>query len=156
MIADRAAYALATWFGCGLVPGAPGTMGTLGAIPLYLAVRPLGAGAVAVAAAAITALGVWAASVVAAREKKRDPQIVCIDEVAGVLVTYLGAPPGLASVALGFVVFRVLDVTKPWPARAAERSLPGGWGIMLDDIVAGAWGAMLLALYGRVISNHSI
>jgi phosphatidylglycerophosphatase A len=153
---DRAAYALATWFGCGLVPLAPGTMGTLGAIPLYLAVRPAGRWAVALTALGVGAVGIWSGTIVARKLKQHDPQIVCIDEVAGVLVTYLGAPAGCGgwgSVALGFVVFRVLDTTKPWPARVAERSLPGGWGIMLDDIVAGAWGAMLLALLGRAVGK---
>jgi phosphatidylglycerophosphatase A len=148
---DRVAYAVATWFGCGLVPRAPGTMGTLGAIPLYLAVRPSGLGAVALTALFVSALGIWSGTIVSRRLKLHDPQIVCIDEVAGVLVTYLGAPPGWVGVALGFVVFRVLDVLKPWPARLAERSLPGGFGIVLDDLIAGAWGAMLLALLGRIV-----
>jgi len=152
-VRDRVAYALATWFGCGLIPWAPGTMGTLGAIPLYLAVRPLGLWSVALAALVIAAVGIWAGTIVERKLGQHDPQIVCIDEVAGVLVTYLGAPPGWVGVAIGVVLFRVLDIVKPWPARVAQRTLPGGWGIMLDDIVAGAWGAMLLALLGRVVGR---
>lgn len=150
---QRVALTLATWFGCGLIPKAPGTMGTLGAIPLYLLIRPAGPWVVALVALVIAAVGIWAGSVVAKRLGTHDPQIVCIDEVAGVLVTFLGAPPGWTGIILGFVVFRALDMLKPWPARLAERRLPGGWGIMLDDIVAGAWGAGLLLLLGRLVGG---
>jgi phosphatidylglycerophosphatase A len=139
----RAAHVLAVWFGCGHLPVMPGTWGTLGAIPLYLLVRPLGVGAVAAAALAVTVVGLWAAGVVERRLDTKDPQIVCIDEVAGVLVTWLAAPPTWTGLVVGFVVFRLLDQFKPWPARAAER-LGGGAGVMLDDVVAGAWGAVLL------------
>ena len=142
--ADRVALALGVWFGCGLVPLAPGTAGTIGAIPLYLALRSHGLVAVALGAVVVTIVGVWASGRVAARTGLHDPQIVCIDEVAGVLVTWLGAPPGVAGLVAGFVVFRVLDQWKPWPARWAERSLPPAWGIMFDDVFAGAWGAVAL------------
>jgi phosphatidylglycerophosphatase A len=135
---------LAVWFGCGHLPIAPGTWGTLGAIPLYLLVRPHGVGAVAVTTVAVTLLGLWAAGEVERRLGDKDPQIVCIDEVAGVFVTWLAAPPTWRGLLVGVVVFRLLDVWKPWPARAAER-LGGGAGVMLDDVAAGAWGAGLLA-----------
>ena len=141
---------LAVWFGCGHFPKAPGTAGTVGAIPLYLALRPHGLGHVALAAVVVTAVGVWASGRVAERTGLHDPQIVCIDEVAGVLVTWLGAPPGWAGTIAGFVVFRLLDQWKPWPARAAERRLPPRWGIMLDDVLAGIWGAALLLVARRL------
>lgn len=140
---ERLAHALAVWFGCGHVPFAPGTAGTLGAIPLYLAVRPHGLGATLAAALAVTAVGIWASSIVARRLRHPDPPIVCIDEVAGVMLTLLAAPFTVRGVVLGFVCFRVFDHLKPWPARAAER-LPGGWGVMIDDVVAGLWGAAAL------------
>jgi phosphatidylglycerophosphatase A len=140
---ERAAHVLAVWFGCGHVPVAPGTAGTLGAIPLYLLVRPFGVVGVAATAVAVTLLGSWAAGVVERRLGARDPPIVCIDEVAGVFVTWLAAPPSWAGLVAGVVLFRILDVIKPWPARAAER-LGGGAGIVLDDVVAGAWAAVLL------------
>jgi phosphatidylglycerophosphatase A len=138
------AHILAVWFGCGHLPVMPGTWGTLGAIPLYLLVRPLGLGAVAATAVAVTLVGLWAAGDVERRLGNKDPQIVCIDEVAGVMVTWLAAPPTWVGVVAGFVVFRVLDQLKPWPARTAER-LGGGAGVMLDDVAAGIWGAGLLA-----------
>lgn len=142
----RIAWTLATWFGCGLVPRAPGTMGALGAIPLVLLAAQGGRLVVLAAAALITAVGVWAASVVARELGKKDPQVVVIDEVAGMLVT-MTPVPGVSwpALAVGFVVFRVLDIAKPWPIRRIE-GLPGGWGIVLDDVAAGAIGAGLLAL----------
>jgi phosphatidylglycerophosphatase A len=149
----RLAYLLGTWFGCGRVPYAPGTAGTLGAIPVYLVLRPMGPLAVAAAALLLTAVGVWAASIIAEHSKLEDPQFVVIDEVAGVLVTLVAAPATWPGLALGVLLFRLFDMTKPWPARLAERRLPGGWGIVMDDIAAGAWGAaILIALrLGRVL-----
>lgn len=142
--ADRVARVLALWFGCGLVPIAPGTAGTLGAIPLYLLVRPFGVPAVLAAAIALTAIGVWAAGRVAEATGTHDPQIVVIDEVAGVFVTWLAAPPTLAGLVAGVVLFRIFDQLKPWPARTAERRFPGGFGIVFDDVFAGLWAASLL------------
>lgn len=144
--ADGLAWALSLWFGCGLVRYAPGTAGTLGAIPLYQLVRPHGLGAVAATALAVAALGVWSSARVANATGLHDPQFVCVDEVAGVLVTWLAAPEGWKGTLAGFVLFRLFDWTKPYPARDLER-LPGGLGIMCDDLAAGAWGAAaLLAL----------
>lgn len=145
---DRVAHVLAVWFGCGHLP-APGTLGTLGAIPLYLVVRPHGTWAVAACAAALTTVGIWAADRVARRLGTKDPQIVCIDEVAGVFVTWIAAPRSQAALIAGVVLFRIFDQWKPWPARLAERRLPGGFGIVLDDVAAGAWGAMVLVVAHR-------
>jgi phosphatidylglycerophosphatase A len=142
----RLAYVLATWFGCGLVPIAPGTAGTLGAIPLYLALRPLGPMAVLGAALVITFVGIWVAGIVALDTGRKDPQIVVIDEVAGVLFTLAAAPPTWLGLVVGFVAFRLFDQLKVWPANVAERRLPGGWGIVLDDVAAGAWGAVVVRL----------
>jgi phosphatidylglycerophosphatase A len=141
---------LAVWFGCGHVPRAPGLAGTLGAIPLYLVVRPLGLWAVALVAVVVTAAGIWASGVVERQLAIKDPQIVCIDEVAGVFVTWLAAPPTWAGLVAGVVLFRIFDQFKPWPARAAERRLPGGWGVMGDDVAAGVWGCAFLLLGRRL------
>jgi phosphatidylglycerophosphatase A len=145
------AWTIATWFGCGRVPIAPGTAGTLGAIPVYwLAVRG-GPAAVAAVAVLLTFVGVWAASVVSRETGKKDPQFVVVDEVAGMLVTMVPAAAfSWPTVAAGFVLFRLLDITKPWPVRALEK-LPGGWGIVLDDIAAGALGAVVL---GALRARH--
>jgi phosphatidylglycerophosphatase A len=139
--ASAVAWTLATWFGCGRVPRAPGTAGTVGAIPLYLLLARTGRAGVGLAAVAATFVGVWAASVVARQLASKDPQVVVIDEVAGFLVTMV--PVEIVSwqaVLCGFVLFRALDSLKPWPIRRAE-ALPGGWGIVLDDVAAGVLGA---------------
>jgi len=143
---DRLAHVLAVWFGCGHVPVAPGLAGTLGAIPLYLLLRGGGAGVIAGAATVLTIVGIWAAERVARRRGGKDPQIIVIDEVAGVFVTWIAAPPTLAGLLVGVVLFRIFDQTKPWPARLAERRLPGGWGIVLDDVFAGLWGMAVLGV----------
>jgi phosphatidylglycerophosphatase A len=142
---DVVAHVLAVWFGCGHVPIAPGTVGTLGAIPLYLLVRPAGPVAVAIVGVLVTVIGIWASDRVARRLKKKDPQIICIDEVAGVFITWVAAPRTTTGLVVGVVLFRIFDQFKPWPARLAERRLPGGAGIVLDDVFAGFWGIAVLA-----------
>jgi phosphatidylglycerophosphatase A len=140
----RVAYVLATWFGCGYVPKAPGTAGTLGAVPLYLLLRPYGLYVVLGVALLLTVVGIWAADIVAKHSGLKDPQLVVIDEVAGVLVTLAVAPLTWTGLIVGVVLFRLFDQTKPFPARWAERNLPGGYGIVLDDIAAGVWGAAVI------------
>ena len=146
----RLAYLLATWFGCGYVPLMPGTAGTLGAVPLYLLLRPLGVPVVLAAAFVLTAVGIWAAEAVVVHSGKKDPQIVVIDEVAGVMITLAAAPHTWAGVIAGVVLFRVFDQWKPFPARWAERNLPGGWGVVLDDVAAGMWGALVVVALARL------
>jgi phosphatidylglycerophosphatase A len=142
---SKVAWAIATWFGCGLIPKAPGTMGSLGAIPLYFLVARQGRTGVAMATFLVTAVGIWAASVVARELGKKDPQIVVVDEVAGFLVTMLPMREvSWLAIVLGFALFRLFDMLKPWPIRKIEH-LPGGWGIVLDDIAAGMLGAAVMA-----------
>ena len=113
--------------------------------------RRLGAGGVGLAAACVTAGGVWAAEAVARDLRKKDPQVVVIDEVAGLLVTMLAFDHvTLTSLGAGFVVFRLLDALKPGPIRWLEK-WPGGWGIVMDDVGAGAVGAALLFTWTRVV-----
>lgn len=145
-MSDRLARVLALWFGCGRVPRAPGTAGTLGAIPLYLLVRPYGPWAIAATALVVTLVGIWAAGRVAKQTGLHDPQIVVIDEVAGVHVAWILAPPTWSGLIAGFVLFRIFDMWKPFPARWVERSLPAGPSIVLDDVVAGLWAALVIAV----------
>jgi phosphatidylglycerophosphatase A len=135
----RVADVIATWFGCGLSPVAPGTVGSLGALPLYYVVHRAGGGwAVLGAAVAVGIVGTWAADDFACRVGEKDPQRVVVDEVAGVLIALACAGHELRSLVAAFVLFRLLDMFKPWPIRPLER-LPGGFGIMLDDVAAGAF-----------------
>jgi len=140
----RLAYVLATWFGCGRSPIAPGTVGTFGALPLYFAIRGGGPWVVLAAAVVITAVGIWAAGVVADTSGNHDPQIVVIDEVAGVLIA-LAAAHSTLGIVLAVGLFRLFDITKPFPARRAEK-LPRGWGIVVDDLVAGVYAAAVVAV----------
>jgi len=142
----RLAYLLAIWFGCGRFPKMPGTAGTVGAVPLYLLLVRGGPWLVAAGAVVVTFVGVWAATQVVRRTGLEDPQIVCIDEAAGVLITLAAAPYTWQGVLASVVLFRVFDQFKPWPARQAEK-LPEGWGVVMDDVLAGLWGvAVVLVL----------
>ncbi|AKV03326.1 Phosphatidylglycerophosphatase A [Labilithrix luteola] len=142
-LSHRIAYAIALWFGCGLSPVGPGTVGSLGALPLYFAVRSKGPLAVLAVTAVVFVVGTWASGVVAETKKTKDPQIVVVDEVVGVLIALAAAPMTTAGVVAGFVLFRLFDMTKPFPARRAEK-LPGGLGIVMDDVVAGIQAALVI------------
>jgi phosphatidylglycerophosphatase A len=87
--------------------------------------------------------GALAASRVARDTGKKDPGLVVVDEVVGMWVTLVGLPFGAVTAAAGFVLFRIMDVAKPWPARDLEE-LPGGWGIMADDVAAGIYAHLLM------------
>jgi phosphatidylglycerophosphatase A len=139
----RLAYLLAIWFGCGRFPKMPGTAGTLGAVPLYLLLVKGGPLLVATGALVVTIVGVWAATQVVRATGLKDPQIVCIDEAAGVLITLVAAPYTWKGVLASVVLFRIFDQFKPWPARRAER-LREGWGVVMDDVFAGLWGATVV------------
>jgi len=150
----RVAWVIATWLGCGRVPVAPGTAGSLGALPLYWLVLRWGRLGVGVTAIVVTLVGVWAASVVVRELANKDPQVVVVDEVAGMLITMLPvAAWSWRAVVTGFVLFRLLDMTKPGPIRALER-LPGGWGVVMDDVGAGVAGAAIMAVLRAVGFLH--
>ena len=145
---------LATWFGCGLSPKAPGTVGSIGAVPLHVALAMLGPLPHAAAIVALTAAGTWAANAVARAEGIEDPQKVVVDEVAGTLIAMgMVSGSGWGIRLLALALFRVLDITKPGPIDTVQRLEPPGVGIMADDVLAGlAAGAMaysVSALLGR-------
>jgi phosphatidylglycerophosphatase A len=127
----------------------PGTVGTLGAIPLYLLLARGGPLAIVVGAFVVGLVGVWAATAVVRKTGLADPQIVCIDEVVGVLITLAAAPDNWKGLLAGVVLFRVFDQWKPWPARQAEN-LREGWGVVMDDVFAGLWGAAVLLIVRRI------
>lgn len=130
---------LATWFGSGRAPVAPGTFGTLATLPLVALLWWAAPGwPHALAGLAIFLLGVWASDDAEARFGMKDPGCVVIDESAGMLVASVWLPPSALNLALAFALFRVADILKPWPCRRLE-TLPRGWGVMSDDIMAGLW-----------------
>lgn len=147
------ASALATWFGSGLAPKAPGTVGTLATVPLAVALGFAPPWALPVAALLVTALGVWSAGAHARDLGLKDPQQVVIDESAGFLWACCGGPFGWPTLVAAFVLFRLFDILKPWPVSALER-LPGGWGIMMDDVAAGLLAAGLLLMGWGLAASH--
>lgn len=140
------ALAIATFGYVGYFPIAPGTAGSAAALALYAVVRGVGIPLVeAGVIAAVFGIGVWAATRAETALGASDPGPVVIDEVLGMLMTLAWLPLSITGVLVGFLLFRVLDVVKPWPARRLEDA-PAGWGIMLDDAMAGAYGHVLLRL----------
>ena len=136
---------IATWFGAGLMPHAPGTWGSLAALPFaWIIAWAGGIWALAAATAAVSLLGCWAAGRYIRARGKQDPGDVVVDEVAGQWLTLLPAATDIGFFAAGFVLFRIADIAKPWPASWADRRLKGGLGCMLDDLLAGTYAALAL------------
>jgi len=128
----------------GYFPIAPGTAGSFAALALFALVRWVGSPVFELSAiVAVFAIGVWAASAAEVALGRKDPGIVVIDEVLGMLVTLALLPVSLAGIAVGFVLFRVFDVIKPYPANRLEQ-LHGGLGIMADDAMAGFYAYLVL------------
>ena len=134
---------LAAWGPCGYAPVAPGTVGTLGAIPLYLALVRLPPAAYLAATLALLAVAVPAAQRAGRYWGVADASPIVVDEVVGYLVTMALVPFSWPATAAGFVLFRLFDVTKPWPASAFDR-VKSGFGVVMDDVAAGAWAAAAL------------
>ena len=140
----RLALFVATGGYVGYVPIAPGTFGSALGLVLLWAIRTVGdVGLEIVVLVLVLVLGVWSGSVAERYAGRVDPGIVVIDEVAGMLITMLLIPVTALSVLAGFLVFRALDILKPWPARRLER-LPGGFGIMADDVMAAVYGNLVM------------
>ena len=150
---NRVALTLATWFGCGYFPWGPGTVGSLAALTVAIIVQIyLGGTRQFLLGITLVLLmpAVWAATSTARLIKKKDPGMVVVDEVLGQWVTLTGALSySSRSFALGFVLFRIFDIWKPWPVRVLE-SLPEGYGIVADDIAAGLYGALILYIGGAL------
>ena len=128
----------------GYAPIAPGTFGSAVAIPIDWSLRefsPLWIHGLGILA--VTLLGVKVASVVEKELRQKDPSMVVIDELAGMLITLFALPVNWLGVVIGFLLFRLFDIVNPYPCRKAEE-LPGGWGIMMDDVLAGLYANLCL------------
>ena len=146
-------HILATWFGCGYAPVAPGTVGSLAAVAIAFALHEaLGWQPYWFAVLAIVLLvpGIWSADVVARAAGTKDPGLVVVDEVIGQWITIAGAVTlNWKSWVLAFALFRIFDIWKPPPVRQLER-LRGGLGIVADDVMAGIYGAIVIFIAGRL------
>jgi phosphatidylglycerophosphatase A len=143
-MSSRLAVWMATAFGAGYAPFASGTFGAAVGVLLYLATAGLSPQARVAFVVALSAVGVWASSVAARHFDREDPGQVVIDEVAGQLLTYGLFDLSWSGLLIGFVLFRIFDIVKPWPARRME-DWPGGWGVMADDLMAGVYAWLVLA-----------
>ncbi|MEZ5460768.1 phosphatidylglycerophosphatase A [Dokdonella sp.] len=140
---------IASGFGSGLSPFAPGTAGSAAALIPWLFMRELSLGVVAVLIVLAFAMGVWASNVVIGRLRISDPGVIVWDEFVGQWITLLPLliwPAHWAWIVAGFFLFRLFDVWKPWPCSWADRRVKGGFGVMLDDALAGVYAAMALAV----------
>ena len=136
---------LATWFGFGLMKKAPGTWGTLGAMPFGIALLYLYNWQILlIATVFIFIIGLWAARHFDKMSGTHDCGAIVIDEVAGVWIALLPALLSPIHFILAFGLFRFFDILKPWPVGWADKKLPGEWGVMLDDILAGIYAALIL------------
>jgi phosphatidylglycerophosphatase A len=147
---SKPARLFATWFGCGYAPIAPGTAGSLAAIVIAWLLSRIGFTSLhfLILAFALLYPAIRAAGAVAAGSGRKDPQFVVIDEVLGQWLTLAGALRfDFLTLALAFGIFRLFDIWKPPPIRLIEQ-IPGGAGIVLDDMMAGAYGALVLFLTG--------
>ncbi|MBI2236087.1 MAG: phosphatidylglycerophosphatase A [Magnetospirillum sp.] len=141
---------LSTWFGAGLLPKAPGTWGSAAALPFAWVIAGRWGSWGLAAAAGICFLVGWAASELYVRRTAADdPGEVVIDEVAGQWLVLAPAPLDPLYYLVGFALFRLLDIWKPWPAGWADRHLSGGLGVMADDMLAAAYGLLALLLLTR-------
>jgi phosphatidylglycerophosphatase A len=142
----RLVILLATWWGTGYSPLAPGTAGTIAAVPFFflLSLLPLYgylAGVLGIGLAAC-----WAAGQAERIFKKKDSPRIVIDEVVGYLVTMIALPARWPYILVGFLLFRAFDILKPPPIRLSERKVPGGYGVVLDDVLAGIYAHIALRL----------
>lgn len=148
---QRPSCFIAYGFGSGLAPKAPGTFGTLVALPIFWLIHDWSLVAYLAFVAIAFIAGIWFCQRAVDWLKQDDPSGVVWDEVVGYLVAMIAAPSGWVWMLTGFVLFRFFDIVKPWPVSLADKKLHGGLGIMLDDVVAGLYAALSLVVIVRFI-----
>ena len=134
---NKTAVFLATGGYVGFIPFAPGTFGSLIGLPFCFLLAGIQLSAAIIAALLFIALAIWISGAAAKTLKRKDPGCIVIDEIAGMVVTFIGLPFTLTTAFLGFILFRILDILKPFPIRTLDQRLSGGLGIVADDVVAG-------------------
>ncbi len=135
---------LAFGFGLGAAPVAPGTFGTLAALPFFWLMSPLALPAYLAVLLVLGLVGIWLCHVTSRDLGVHDHSGIVWDEIVGYLITLAAAPPGWEWLLAGFVLFRFFDILKPWPISWLDKQVHGGLGIMLDDVLAGifAWAVL--------------
>ena len=145
---------VATWGGSGLLPGAPGTWGSLTTLPFAWAVASYaGPHWLLLASAVAFAAGLVATRRYLRNSRQKDPGSVVVDETAGQFLALAAVPADPLWYLAGFVLFRAFDILKPWPVSWADRDLPGEWGVMVDDLLAGGYALVLLVAAHRFLTG---
>lgn len=137
---------IATGFGAGFSPFASGTVGSLVALLPYLLLRELSLEIYLTVIVMAFALGIWVSQIVVRKVHIEDPSIIVWDEFVGQWIALTFAPHNWCWVIVGFLLFRLFDIWKPWPVSWADQSLKGGWGVMTDDALAGVYAALCLGI----------
>jgi phosphatidylglycerophosphatase A len=145
-------HLLSFGFGSGLSPYAPGTAGTIAAIPVYLLLSMLNPVFYLLATLASVFLGIYLCGRTSKVLGVHDHAAIVWDEFAGFFITMLFAPVSITTVILGFCLFRIFDIFKPWPASVIDTRIKGGMGVMLDDVIAGIYAMLILQLYLRIFA----
>lgn len=139
-------YFIAFGFGSGTIPIAPGTFGTLAAIPFYLLLRPLPLSLYVLFTIFFIAASSWLCERVSREIQSHDHPGMCIDEFVGFFVTMINAPHGWTWIILGFLLFRIFDIWKPGPIKWLDEKIHGGFGMILDDVVAGLFAMVIIQI----------
>ncbi|SDI94058.1 phosphatidylglycerophosphatase [Ferrimonas sediminum] len=144
---------LALGGGLGLAPKAPGTFGTLAAFPFYFLMQDLGLFPYLMILILFSAAGIYICGKAASDMGEHDHPAIVWDEVVGMLITLIAAPAGWIWLVIGFALFRLFDIWKPWPIRFFDKQVDGGLGIMVDDIIAGIFALVWLQALARLFPN---
>jgi len=142
---------MATGFGVGYSPVAPGTLGTLVAIPVYYFLSNISSPIYEITLIGFFFLSVWISENAEIFFGKKDDQRIVIDEMMGFLITMLWVPKTMRFILIGFLLFRFFDILKPFPIRRLERRLKGGFGVVWDDVMAGVYGNIILHFLYAII-----
>jgi phosphatidylglycerophosphatase A len=137
-------------FGSGLAPKAPGTFGTLAAVPIVWGMQGLSITNYLLVTLIAFIVGIWICQQSAEWLQMEDPSAVVWDEIVGYMVTMIAAPQGWEWLVLGFILFRIFDIWKPWPIKWADQKLHGGFGIMVDDVIAGVFALILIQCISKL------
>ena len=148
---QKPTHFIAFGLGSGTFPFAPGTFGTLMAIPFYLAMQPLSPLHYFILLVIITVGSMWLCDKVSKEINVHDHPGMCLDEIVGYLVTMMGAPFGLGWIILGFILFRIFDILKPWPIGFIDKKIHGGFGMIMDDVMAGIYSLILIRILSWMV-----
>ena len=148
---EKPSHFIAFGFGSGTFPFAPGTFGTLMAMPFYVALHALSPLNYLFFLIVITIGSMWLCDKVSKEIQTHDHPGMCLDEIVGYLVTMFTIPFGFKWMILGFILFRVFDILKPWPIRWMDQKIHGGFGMILDDVMAGIYSLLILKIISWMI-----